>query len=134
MYPATSFSKGSQKRLLQEITLDLRRCIEIRRSTEAANSQLISPFTFCTYGSPGETSAFFSSSLADFRLFLDLSRGLFCSCCLSFKPCTSSLFDAQKLLNCVLGTDRLPYWGPLTDWRHSWFLGRTRSLREYILN
>ena len=40
MYPTTSFSKDTQKRVLQEITLDLRWCIEIRRSTEAANSQL----------------------------------------------------------------------------------------------
>ena len=42
---------------------------------------------------------FFFSFLADFRFFLDLSKGLFCRCYLSFAPCASSLCDAEKVLN-----------------------------------
>ena len=60
---------------------------------------MISPFTFSTYGSPCGTYAFFSSFLADFRFFSDLLKGLFCSCYLSFAPCTSTLCDAEKVIN-----------------------------------
>ena len=42
---------------------------------------------------------FFFSFLADFRFFLDWSKGLFCRCYLSFAPCASSLCDAEKVLN-----------------------------------